>query len=252
MESWYQEMESSLQGLASSKGFRWEIRPANSPWRQGKTERRIGVVKRLLKSSVNDVKLTTMELQLFLFEATNITSSRPISVEKRIPADGSYNILTPNDLILGRAIGTRAEDDGNMDTSSKSACAQLVQDVADHFWKRWAAEVTPTPVIRQQWHAQQRNLKVGDIVLVHNSSKLRNKYKLAILTEVHVSQDGLVRSCTVGFRQSRSPTKNMKYRSVWQSLQRSVQRLTLLLPVEEQEESLEVTNGVVARVQNRD
>merc|ERR1711905_81008 len=65
LESWYQEMGKSLQGLASSKGFRWEINPANSPWRQGKTERRIGVIKRLLKISVNDVKLTSMELQLF-------------------------------------------------------------------------------------------------------------------------------------------------------------------------------------------
>ena len=59
----------------------------------------------------------------------------------------------------------------------------------------------------------------------------------------------MVRSCTVGFCQSRAPTKRKKYRSVWQSLQRSVQRLTLLLPVEEQEENLEVTDGVVSRVQ---
>ena len=86
---------------------------------------------------------------------------------------------------------------------------------------------------------------MGDLVLVHDSNKLRNKYKLAIVTEVHVSLDGMVRSCTVGFRQSRSPTKKIKYRSVWQSLQRSVQRLTLLLPVEEQEEGLQVTDGVV-------
>ena len=99
LESWYQEMGKSLQGLASLIGFRWEISPANSPWRQGKTERRIGVIKRLLKISVNNVKLTTMELQLFLYEAPNITNSRPISAEKRIPADGSYNILTPNDLL---------------------------------------------------------------------------------------------------------------------------------------------------------
>ena len=139
-----------------------------------------------------------------------------------------------------------------MDPSSKSACVQLVQDVADHYWKHWAAEVTPIQVIRQQWHAQKRNLNVGDLVLVHDSNKLRNKYKLAIVTDVHVSQDGLVRSCTVGFRQSRSPTKRMKYRSVWQSLQRSVQRLTLLLPVEEQEESIEVTDGIIARVQTGD
>ena len=145
-------MGKSLQGLASLKGFRWEISPANSPWRQGKTERRIGVIKRLLKISVNDVKLTTMELQLFLYEAANITNSRPISAAKRIPADGSYNILTPNNLLLGRAIGNPAEDDGNVDSSSKSQRAQLVQEVADHFWQRWAAEVTPIHVIRQRWH----------------------------------------------------------------------------------------------------
>ena len=94
-------MKALLQGLASSNGFWWEISPANSPWRQGKTERRIGVVKRLLKISMMDVKLTSMELQLFLFEAANITNSRPVSVVKSIPADGSYSILTPNDLILG-------------------------------------------------------------------------------------------------------------------------------------------------------
>ena len=39
-----------------------------------------------------------------------------------------------------------------------------------------------------------------------------------------------------------------KDRSVWQVLQRSVQRLTLLLPVEEQDEVLEVTDGVVSCV----
>ena len=86
---------------------------------------------------------------------------------------------------------------------------------------------------------------MGDLVLVHDSSKLRKKYTLAVVMDVHTSQDGMVRSCTVGFRQSRAPTKWKKERSVWQVLQRSVQRLTLLLPVEEQDEKLEVTDGVV-------
>merc|ERR1712237_104536 len=137
----------ALQGLPSSKGFRWEISPANSPWRQGKTERRIGVRKRLLKISVNNVKLTTMELQLFLHEAANITNSRPISAEKRVPADSSHNILTPNDLLLGRAKGNPAVDSEIVDNSSKNQRAQLVQEVTDHFWHRWASEVTPVRVI---------------------------------------------------------------------------------------------------------
>ena len=132
MESWYKQMEKSLQGLASSKGFRWEISPANSLWRQGKTERRIGVIKRLLKVSVNDVRLTSMELQLFLYQHHQLP---PISVTKTIPADGPYSILTPNDLILGRLTGKPAEDDGKMDESSKSQRAQLIQDVTNHYWR---------------------------------------------------------------------------------------------------------------------
>ena len=117
----------------------------------------------------------------------------------------------PNDLILGHATGKPARDDGKVNTSSKGQRAQLVEDVTDNFWTHWASDVTPIQVIRQKWAAKQRHLKVGDLVLVHDSNKLRNKYKLAIVTEVHVSLDGMVRSCTMGFHQSRLPTKKIKY-----------------------------------------
>ena len=147
MKCWWAKIEGLLQSLACQKGFRWSLSPANSPWRQGKTERRIGVIKRLLKISMNDVWLMTLELQLFLMEAANITNCRPISIQKRIPADGSYKILTPNDLILGRASGKPVVDDGTVDFGKKSKRAQLVAEVTDHFWKRWASEAAPIQII---------------------------------------------------------------------------------------------------------
>ena len=128
-------MGGSLQGLASQKGFRWCISPANSPWRQGKTKRRIGVIKRLLKILINYVRLTALDLQLFLMEAAGVTNCRPISIQKRIPADRSYKILTPNNLILGRVSGKPLEDNGSADFGKKSEQAQLVADMTDHFWK---------------------------------------------------------------------------------------------------------------------
>jgi len=105
-----------------------------------------------LKVSLNDIRLTSMKLQLFLYKAANITNCRHISVTKTVPADESYSILTPNDLILGRSSGKPAEDYGKMDESSKSQRAQLIQDVTDHYWRRWAMEVTPLQVKRQHWH----------------------------------------------------------------------------------------------------
>ena len=45
MESWWRKMENDLLTLAGRQGFKWITNPANSPWRQGETERRIGMIK---------------------------------------------------------------------------------------------------------------------------------------------------------------------------------------------------------------
>ena len=78
------------------------------------------MIKRLLKISMGDCRLTALELQLFLMEAADISNNRPISVPKRIPADGTYRILTPNCLLLGRASNKPVTDDGMEDFGKKS------------------------------------------------------------------------------------------------------------------------------------
>ena len=60
-------------------------------------------------------------------------------------------------------------------------------------------EVTPDWVVRQKWNETGCNLRVGDIVLVHNKSPVKGKYLMAIVEDVSVGKDGLVRSCKVGY-----------------------------------------------------
>ena len=97
-------------------------------------------------------------MAIVLMEAADLSNDRPISVHRRIPADGSYQILTTNCLLLGRAANKPAQDDGNENFRKKSERLQLVADVTQHFWKRWAAEVMPMEVVRQRWHETGRNL----------------------------------------------------------------------------------------------
>ena len=141
-----------------------------------------------------------------------MSNDRPISVHKMIPANGSYQILTPNCLLLGRATNKPAQDDDNEDFGKKSERLQLVADVTQHFWKRWAAEVTPIEVVRQRWHETGRNLRVGDLVLVHEASKVKNKYILARVEMVKESKDGLVLSCSVGYSVTKATKDSRKYR----------------------------------------
>jgi len=135
------------------------------------------------------------------------------------------------------------------DFRKKSHRLQLVVDLTNHFWVRWAQEVTPADVIQRKWHETGRYLRVGDLVLVHDSNKVKNKYVLAKVETVKESGNGLVRSCSVGYSNTRATKDPRKYQGHWVTLHRSVQRLTLLLPVEEQDEDIVVSdNGVHSAV----
>ena len=48
---------------------------------------------------------------------------------------------------------------------------EFVQMVADNFWKKWIRDYFPSLLIKQKWHIAHRNLKVGDIVLIQDSSQ---------------------------------------------------------------------------------
>ena len=87
MTTWWPQMQKDLAELSTSQGFEWDIRPANSPWRQGKSEVSIKIVKRLLKIAMGESKLTTSDLQTVLFEVANLCNERPVGINRYPQAD---------------------------------------------------------------------------------------------------------------------------------------------------------------------
>ena len=88
-------MGRALRDFGTTKNFRWDISPADSPWRQGKAERRIAIVKKLLTLSIGDSRLTPLELQTALSEVANICNERPLGLNLKPREDGSYMLITP-------------------------------------------------------------------------------------------------------------------------------------------------------------
>ena len=241
-------MEKELLGFASKTRFSWQISPANSPWRQGRCEIRINSIKKLLIISVGMTKLTPLELQTVLFEIANLSNERPIGIHKTPRVDGSFKILTPNCLLIGRSLNS-VPDDTNLGSHLRiSDRYQLIQQVTNDFWVRWTQEVTPAAVVRQKWHETGRNLQVGDIVLIHDKSEIKGKYLLGKVEEARMGSDGLVRSCQVGYTVPNAKDSLGTYSGGRKlSVSRSVQRLTLLLPIEEQPGTLIVEGDKVVK-----
>ena len=244
LERWWAAMEKGLLTFSSTKNFKWELSPADSPWRQGKAERRISIIKRLIGLSVGDSRVTPLELQTILMEIANICNERPIGLSKP-RADGSYTIVTPNQLLLGRSLNILPDDTEITESLPVASRYRILNHVTTNFWQRWSREVSPGLVVRQKWHRSSRNVKEGDVVMICDSSKLKSKYKLGVVDTAKTSTDGYVRSAIVRYSLVQKAPSGADRVST-QHVTRSVQRLVMILPVEEQEHPVLVKDNEVS------
>ena len=91
----------------------------------------------------------------------------------------------------------------------------------------------PTLIIRQKWHTSSREIQVGDLVIVQDSNAIRGKWKLGRVVEKMPSRDGKIRDVTVMYKNM--GTGGQYSKSVEKMfIKRSVHRLVVILPVEDQ------------------
>ena len=87
------------------------------------------------------------------------------------------------------------------DTTSKlEKRARYLSRLLEHFWKRWSNEYLVG--LREFHHCgakedRNKEAKVGDVVLIHDDSQARSKWKLGEITELIDSQDGYKRGAVL-------------------------------------------------------
>ena len=171
----------------------WIFNPPHSSHFGGMWERQILNVRRIFSILLGKQVLTHDSLSTLFCEIENIINNRPITA---VSSDSSDMLpLSPNTLL------TMKEFTGIIDVKTdgcnvKSRWKQI-NHLADVFWKRWTKEYLNRLQRRRRWTKRQRNLAVGDLVLVRDLNLSRNQWPLALVKEVNLSGDGLVRSATL-------------------------------------------------------
>ena len=222
--------DDGARSTLSRQGTQWIFGPADSPWYQGAAEALIKSAKLAITQTVHHSRLTFSEMHTAFSEVANLLNERPIGYSPS--NDNEINILTPNNLLLGRS--TCHNPGGFEPTCSLLSRVNAVKDLVDSFWEAWTQLYAPTLIKQSKWSHEERPLRVGDIVLVADSNVMRGEYRLARVSAVHPSKDGLVRRVTIEYVVYKSITKDMKLVDGRAStLERSVQRLALIIPVEE-------------------
>ena len=216
---------SQCQKVAAAQGIRWSLNPPLASNFGGVFERKIGAIKSVFNATLQLMgkrDLSRDEFTTFIVEATAIVNSTPLWEVSNSPDDPCP--LSPARLLT-------LKDDPHpppIDTFSPTDLLQYgkrrwrrVMYLADQFWIRWRRFYASELQERRKWTTPNRNISVGDIVLLKGNAK-RNQWPLGRITETLPGDDGLVRRVKIrlGKAGERPPL----------TLERSIRDTILVLP----------------------
>lgn len=191
LRSWNQQR--ITEGLAE-RSVKWIFNPPDASHMGGVWERQIRTIRRMLAGLVQEQVLTDEALRTLMTIAEGIVNNRPLTAASDDPKD--LEVLTPNHLLILKTASLPGRDFGPETHYVRQRWKQVLL-LANTFWTRWIQSYLPSLRARTKWHRQQRNVQVGDVVLVVDKMLNREHWPLARVVKTFSRYDGLVRSVEV-------------------------------------------------------
>ena len=229
-----------VKAATASHGVEWHHCPVQTQWRDGRSEAAVKSMKRSLRHLNPGDDLTFAEVSCLLARAANQVNERPLGVRHHQKGSPDLCVITPNLLLQGTRTCAAQDHSEEFDTYMSGLTLRLgyIEQCYQDWWHLWLTQVWPSLVPFRRWKTEHRNISVGDIVLVRYASKVaKPSFRLARVLTTAVDDRGKVRTVVVGFRpRSTADKKKRKYiPKPLEELTTPVQRLVVLLAVEEQE-----------------
>lgn len=186
----------STKEFCSSKNIEWSFNIAEAPWFGGYWERLIGQVKRCLRKTLGKSMLSFYELESIIYELELIVNSRPLSA---LFDDEIEEVITPNHLLFGHSLNIENKESLVESNFNLSKHTKYVNDLKEHFWRRWRAEYIPALRENQKLYKRTNDVKpsVDDIVIVYDANQPRHKWLLGKIIKLIKGKDDIVRGAKV-------------------------------------------------------
>jgi hypothetical protein len=157
----------------------------------GRAERMIRTVKEALRSLPYAFQDTFDTFRLSAARCASVINERPIFIDKR---PEGWKVITPSHFLkekLGAKFSTITLD-GNFDEKLRE-----VDRFVSFFRETWSLVYRHKVRSFPKWATAHTNLKVGQYVVIIHENEKRDKWPLAIITDVKIDEDGLVRNVEV-------------------------------------------------------
>ena len=187
--------QEKITKLTANQGVNWKFNPPLAPHFGGVHETMIKAAKRAIHAILGNADITDEELTTAFTGAEALLNSRPLTYQSANPEDDVP--LTPNHFLFGQIGGQFAPESVDHTAFNPKKRWRRVQELVRHFWHRWIREWIPALNIRRKWLTTERDLQVGDVVLVISPNTPRGHWPLGRITEVFPGKDGHVRVAKV-------------------------------------------------------
>jgi ribonuclease HI len=192
--------KNAVRRSAADRRIRWHFNPPGAPHFGGVFETMIKAAKRAIFAILGNGDVTDEELQTSFTGAEALLNSRPLTYQSAHPNDEAP--LTPNHFLHGQAGGKFAPDADVTTNHHPRRRWRRVQELLQHFWKRWMKEWLPSLNTRRKWNSVSQDVREGDIVLVINPDIPRGHWKLGVIVKTYPGSDRHVRVVDVRIGQS--------------------------------------------------
>ena len=144
--------------------------------------------------------------------------------------------LTPNMLLSGR--NANCPNIEYTEVEDSHLRRSFIEELEAAWWYQYKVQCFDSLIPTRKWLDAKRNMMARDVVLIQYSSKsIPGTYHLGRVTEVELDEDNLVRTCLVRYhlvKPIKADNRDSTNDVLRKQIRVPVQRLVLILPVEEQ------------------
>jgi hypothetical protein len=177
----------------SNQGISWHFIPPAAPHFRGLWEAGVKSVKHHLKRIIGKTTLTYEEMSTLLCQIEACLNSRPLCAVEIDPAE--FETIAPGHFLIGSALLAPPGPNIGRDATKIRDRWILVQKLQQDFWKIWLKEYLSRLQERNKWKTEQRNLKIGDLVIINEKNTSPTYWPL--VEEINKGNDNKVRVITI-------------------------------------------------------
>ena len=185
--------DEKTQNYLPHENIKWQFNLSRAALWGGQFERLIGLIKTALNKTIGCGMLTWTELCEVVLDVEIALNIRPLCY---VEDDIQLPVLTPNSLLFLRSNQLPELEPHHLREFDLRRRAKYLRRCKQALWTRWTTEYLRglRERHRMKHKGQTTPLAKGEVVIIKDEERNRNKWKIGIVEDLISGRDGIVRA----------------------------------------------------------